>query len=365
MLVVTNQAIGYSKSILLFSVLSLNLYASPFRCAGGGGGGGVPFTVLPESPVLDWKPLSTRGSVEELIYGDSTDTLFYRTSRGDVWENRLSHGQEFQRIWNFFFPLSRVADASSRYFASKPRSSQLWVYDRKFNSLAMVSIPGSTRTLQSLFWKGRSLYLVDYLTSNEQMLLSFLESNVLTGKVKSVCTVPFPQGVTQLSFVGGSSYPNAIFYTERSASNGNQWAVDLHVADITHCALKQLSTNGPDLLSRVRDVKFFEKHTAFAIFTRDQNLIWWDDKGCKYMDSQKHHLIAPSVSRSQLLGWSVNDGISIFDPVNETKKRVGIGLSTIELSEQRTALTQDGKQLIVAPQINGELCRSLVQIELK
>ncbi len=332
------------------------------RCVGGGGGGGVPFSQIAGSETLDWLPLSASGNIQELVMVESERTLLYRNQNGEVWEKNLKTGGHFPRIWNAFLALSRVIDPEGRFISNEGNTDQLWTFDRRRNHLSTINFSEPAQKAELLFWNDSAAYLATGCHyGDEYNRTMIVRANRINETSENICELSTPVQWGEIKFARGAIYPFAFFYAihQRNAANP---VAGLYEANVKSCKIRPVAENGPEIPSPITDFVYFSETSAFGLFLANKNLIWWNAVGCKYLNTEAFELFSPNPAFPLLVGWKPGAPIRLFDPIQETERALGLGLTVAELSHKRSWLS--GTDLYIAPQITGEHWRSLIMVDL-
>lgn len=334
--------------------------AAALRCAGGGGGG-VPFSLMPSSPTLNWRPIYSYGNVMEISVLNEINSFFYRNHAGEVWELDTKHESQLPRIWNTFTSLSRVMQGEGRYIANQAACGRMWTFERARNYLSQIGLPSTCRQVTQLFWNGNSLYLLEDLeNSGDYHQYGIIQADRKTERANTICSLSMPKTLGIMGIVKGTQYPFVTFYAYQSPGPDSSMKL-IHV-NVDSCHVHATIENGPSIESPVQSITYFPKTNAYGIFF-ERGLTWWNELGCKDLNSESFHLIPLNSDKPLLIGWSRNEELSLLDPENETRAVLLKGLGIQELSESRTWFLKNS--VYVAPQLSGEYWRSLIRIDLK
>ena len=357
------------KFFALIFTVSINLltcqllaHSNGLRCLGGGEGG-VPFILKPNPLQIDWRPLTTHYSVRDFVIHDFNCTLIYGSDNRSYRSLNLFDHSDVFTFEGSDTPISKVLDPTGRYLISEPSSTQLWWFDRNTHLHSSLNIPGPNRETSHLFWDQSNLYtaLIDGRNS-ANTVVSIVRNDLQNNTSVPVCEFNVKGSWGVPGVVRGTAFPKASFYFT-TGNIGRVSVLRLLEIDVRSCETHFLE-NGPEVNSPIRAVyefSGFEGHVV--LFAPPQNnIFWWNDTGCKYINTQDHELVAPSTQLPMLLGLSKEKTLALFDLNKMTQLPIGRGLKPLRIEEHSVGLSRNN--LWVSSQFNGEGNQSLIEILL-
>ncbi|MBI1859751.1 MAG: hypothetical protein HYR96_02390 [Deltaproteobacteria bacterium] len=348
--------------ILAGSLLGTSALSTPSRCSGGGG---VPFSSIPNTGYIDWRPLATQQSIEELTVLERENGVLLRMANGEV--ELLHPKQQTQQrlLGSVFSPLSRIMDPLGVYFTNASASAPLWSYDRKHQTAGFVQFPKPEIRPQPLFWNRHFLFsAVQEGEIDGTIAFGVYQSNMRVRQSELTCTWKLPPGSGAPHIARGSEYPHLYVGIAYPSSTKGKDTLKIYSLHVETCASGVVAKEGPELEGPVKSLYYFPSADGFATILShyDRGFVWWDGQGCQYLNTDGNTMIVPNAALPMMVGWNEQEGISLFNIVDRTRKPVGLGLRPYHLSESRSWIT--GDKLYIAPDLAEHQTRPLIEVTL-